>query len=82
MKMFSVVGLLDAKAPGQPSGLNNSVRPDITKTVWSIPMPAVPGVAPLRLLVLAQWICGGLRIAISKRDLSRKLRATVAWSAE
>src|ERR1700688_4799801 len=68
-------GLLDGKAPGQPSKLNDGQRQAIARMIESGPIPAVHGVVRWRLIDLAQWIYEEFRISIAKQTLSRELRA-------
>ena len=69
------VGLLNGKAPGQPSKLNNAQRQAVARMIESGPIPAVHGVVRWRLIDLAQWIFEEFRITIAKQTLSRELRA-------
>jgi transposase len=69
------VGLLNGKAPGQPSKLNDVQRQAIARMIESGPTPAVHGVVRWRLIDLAQWIFEVFRITIAKQTLSRELRA-------
>src|SRR5215469_13914260 len=66
-------GLLDGKAPGQPSKLNDGHRRALARMVESGPIPAVHGVVRWRLIDLAQWIFEEFRITIAKQTLSREL---------
>jgi transposase len=68
-------GLLDGKAPGQPSKLNDAQRQAVACMIESGPIPAVHGVVRWRLIDLAQWIFEEFRITIAKQTLSRELRA-------
>jgi transposase len=68
-------GLLDGKAPGQPSKLNDAQRQTIARMIESGPIPAVHGVVRWRLIDLAQWIFEEFRITVAKQTLSRELRA-------
>jgi transposase len=68
-------GLLDGKAPGQPSKLNDAQRQAVARMIESGPIPAVHGVVRWRLIDLAQWIFEEFRITIAKQTLSRELRA-------
>jgi len=68
-------GLLDGKASGRPSKLDDSQRQAIARMVESGPIPAIHGVVRWRLIDLAQWIYEEFRIAIAKQTLSRELRA-------
>lgn len=68
-------GLVDRKAPGQPSRLNDTHRAAIARMIESGPIPAVHGVVRWRLIDLAQWIFEEFRISVAKQTLSRELRA-------
>ena len=68
-------GLLNGKAPGQPSKLNDLQRKSIARMIESGPIPAIHGVVRWRLIDLAQWIFEEFRITIAKQTLSRELRA-------
>jgi transposase len=68
-------GLIDGKAPGQPSRLNDTHRAALAKIIESGPIPAVHGVVRWRLIDLCQWIFEEFRITIAKQTLSRELRA-------
>ena len=69
------VGLLNGKAPGQPSKLNDVQRQAVVRMIESGPIPAIHGVVRWRLIDLAQWIFEEFRIIIAKQTLSRELRA-------
>jgi len=49
-------GLIDRKAPGQPSRLNDTHRAALATMIESGPMPAVHGVVRWRLIDLCQWL--------------------------
>ena len=68
-------GLIDRKAPGQPSRLNDTHRAALAKMIESGPIPAVHGVVRWRLIDLAQWIFEEFRVSVAKQTLSRELRA-------
>jgi transposase len=68
-------GLLNGKAPGQPSKLNDAQRQSIARMIESGPIPAIHDVIRWRLIDLAQWIFEEFRITIAKQTLSRELRA-------
>ena len=68
-------GLIDRKAPGQPSKLDNTHRAALAKVIESGPIPAVHGVVRWRLIDLCQWIFEEFRITVAKQTLSRELRA-------
>src|SRR5919112_3226466 len=67
-------GLLDGKAPGQPSILSGEHRQRLSEMIESGPIPAVHGVVRCRLADLMQWLWEEHRIRISKQTLSRELR--------
>jgi transposase len=68
-------GLINGKAPGNPSRLSDGHRQALLQIVESGPIPAVHGVVRWRLIDLAQWLFEEFRISISKQTLSRELRA-------
>jgi transposase len=68
-------GLLDGKAPGQPSILSDEHRQRLSEMIESGPIPAVHGVVRWRLVDLIQWLWDEHRIPISKQTLSREVRA-------
>ena len=49
-------GLVDRKAPGQPSRLNDTHRAAIAAVIESGPIPAVHGVVRWRVIDLCQWV--------------------------
>jgi transposase len=68
-------GLLDRKAPGQPSRLNDKHRAALATVIDSGPNPAVHGVVRWRIVDLCQWLWDEFRVSISKQTLGRELRA-------
>lgn len=68
-------GLIDRKAPGQPSLLNAEQRAALVAMVENGPIPAVHGVVRWRIIDLCQWIWEEYEISVSKQTLSRELRA-------
>jgi len=68
-------GLIDRKAPGQPSRLNDTHRAALAKIIESGPIPAVHGVVRWRIVDLCQWIWEEFRVGIARQTLSRELRA-------
>ena len=60
-------GLLNGKAPGQPSKLNDAQRQSIARMIESGPIPAIHGVVRWRLIDLAQWVWGEYRIRVAKQ---------------
>jgi len=68
-------GLIDRKAPGQPSRLNDSHRAALAAVIESGPIPSVHGVVRWRLVDLCQWLWDHFQVSIAKQTLSRELRA-------
>jgi len=68
-------GLIDRKAPGQPSLLSDEHRAALAVMVEAGPIPAVHGVVRWRIIDLCQWVWEEFRITVSKQTLSRELRA-------
>jgi transposase len=68
-------GLIDRKAPGQPPRLSEDHRKALAAMIESGPTPAVHGVVRWRLVDLCYWLFEEFRISVSKRTLSRRLRA-------
>ena len=68
-------GLLDRKAPGQPSRLNDAHRAALAGIIESGPIPAIHGVVRWRIVDLCQWMFEEFRVAIAKQTMSRELRA-------
>jgi transposase len=68
-------GLIDRKAPGQPSKLTEAHRAALKAVIESGPTAAIDGVVRWRLVDLCQWIWEEFRVGIAKQTLSRELRA-------
>ncbi len=68
-------GLVDRKAPGQPSRLNDMHRAAIAALIESGPIPAIHGVVRWRIIDLCQWMFDEYGVSIAKQTLSRELRA-------
>jgi transposase len=68
-------GLIDGKAPGKPSRLNDAQRAALVAIVESGPIPAIHEVVRWRLVDLCQWVWEEFRVVISKQTMSRELRA-------
>src|SRR6187551_3064611 len=64
-------GLIDRKAPGQPSRLNETHRTALAAAIESGPIPAVHDVVRW----LCQWLWDEFRVSVSKQTLGRELRA-------
>jgi transposase len=68
-------GLINRKAPGQPSRLNDEHRKALVGIIESGPTPAIHGVVRWRIIDLCQWLFEEFRVSVSKPTLSRELRA-------
>ena len=68
-------GLIDRKAPGPASKLNDDQRRALAALVDSGPIPAVHGVVRWRLKDLAQWLFEEYRVSLSETSVSRELKA-------
>src|SRR6476469_1597932 len=68
-------GLINGKAPGQPSRLDDAHRAALKAQLEAGPIPAVHGVVRWRLIDLMAWLWEEFRVTISKQTLSRELRA-------
>ena len=67
-------GLIDRKAPGQPSRLNNMHRAALAAMIERGPIPAVHGVVRWRIVDLCQWVWEEFRVIVARQTLSRELR--------
>lgn len=68
-------GLINGKAPGKPSLLNNEQRAALAQAIERGPTPYLDGVVRWRLCDLAQWIWEEFRISVSEETLGREVRA-------
>jgi transposase len=68
-------GLLDRKAPGQPSLLNATHRAALVEAIERGPIPAAHGVVRWRIIDLAQMLWDDFALSVSRPTLSRELRA-------
>jgi transposase len=66
-------GLIDGKAKGQTSRLNDEQRRALADIVSSGPVPAVHGVVRWRLTDLVQWIWEEFNVQIDYTTVSREL---------
>lgn len=67
-------GLVDRKAPGQPSRLNDTHRAALAAMIETGPIPAVHGVVRWRVIDLCQWVWEEYRVTVARQTLSRELR--------
>ena len=68
-------GLIDRKAPGQASRLNDLHRAALAAVIESGPIPAAHGVVRWRIVDLCQWIWDQFHVTIAEQTLGRELRA-------
>ncbi len=68
-------GLIDRKAPGQPSKLDDSQRQALAAIVGRGPIPAIHGVVRWRLVDLRRWIWQEFAISLDESTVSRELKA-------
>ena len=68
-------GLIDGKATGQPSKLNDEQRQALARIVEDGPIPAIHGVVRWRRKDLALWIFEEFRISLEESSVGRELRA-------
>lgn len=68
-------GLINVKAPGSPSKLNEAQRRALAKIVESGPIPAIHGVVRWRRKDLAQWIYEEFAISLDETTVGRELKA-------
>lgn len=68
-------GLIDRKACGPPSKLNNAQRQALARLVEDGPIPAVHGVVRWRLKDLALWIWEDFRVSLDETTVGRELKA-------
>lgn len=68
-------GLINGKAPGKPSLLNDNQRAALAQAIEHGPTPYLDGVVRWRLCDLAQWIWEEFRICVSEETLGRQVRA-------
>ena len=66
-------GLINGKAPGQPSKLNEDQRRALARMVEDGPIAAIHGVVRWRLKDLAWWVHEEFRISLDETTVSREL---------
>jgi transposase len=67
-------GLINRKAPGQPSRLDATHRAALVGQIESGPIPAIHGVVRWRVIDLCQWLFQEYKVSVAKQTLSRELR--------
>lgn len=68
-------GLINGKAPGPGSRLNDHHRAALAQAMERGPTPYLDGVVRWRLCDLAHWLWQEFRVSVSKQTLSREVRA-------
>lgn len=68
-------GLINGKASGKPSLLNDEHRAALAQAIERGPTPSLDGVVRWRLCDLAQWLWEEFRISVSQEALGREVRA-------
>jgi transposase len=68
-------GLIDRKASGPSSKLNDAQRQALAQLVENGPIPATHGVVRWRLKDLVEWIWEEFRIALDETTVGRELKA-------
>ncbi len=68
-------GLIDRKAPGKPSKLNEEQRQALAQIVRDGPVPAIHGVVRWRRKDLCLWIFEEFGISLEESSVGRELRA-------
>ena len=67
-------GLLDGKAPGKPSLLNDAQRQALARIVESGPTPAIHGVVRWRLIDLTRWLHEEFGVSLTETTVGRELK--------
>ena len=67
-------GLLEGKAPGKASILNDAQRRALVEAVERGPIPAIHGVARWRLIDLAHWLYEEFAVSLDETTVSRELK--------
>ncbi|MQW42817.1 hypothetical protein GHK68_10915 [Sinorhizobium meliloti] len=67
--------LINGKAPGKPSLLNDDQRTTLAQAIEHGPTPYLDGVVRWRLCDLAQWLWEEFRVSVSEQTLGREVHA-------
>ena len=67
-------GLLDGKAPGPRSRLNDAQRQALVEVVERGPIPAIHGVVRWRLIDLVQWLHDEFAVSLDETTVGRELK--------
>ena len=68
-------GLIDGKAPGPATKLNDEQRRALKEIVEAGPVPAAHGVVRWRLVDLAQWLFEEFGVSLDETTVGRELKA-------
>ena len=68
-------GLINGKAPGKPSLLNDDQRAALAQAIERGPTPYLDGVVRWRLCDLGRWLWEEFRVSVSEQTLGREVRA-------
>ncbi len=68
-------GLIDIKAPGPETKLNDDHRARLKEIVEAGPIPAIHGVVRWRLIDLAQWLSDEFGVSLDETTVGRELKA-------
>jgi transposase len=68
-------GLINGKAPGKPSLLNDDQRAALAQAIERGPTPYLDGVVRWRLCDLARWLWEEFRVSVSEQTLGREVRS-------
>jgi transposase len=69
------VGLIDIKAPGPKTKLNDAQRLALKEIVEAGPIPAIHGVVRWRLIDLVQWLHEEFAVSLDETTVARALKA-------
>jgi len=67
-------GLLDGKAPGRQSLLNDAQRRALVEMVESGPIPSIHGVVRWRLIDLTRWLYDEFAVSLDTTTVGRELK--------
>lgn len=68
-------GLVNGKAPGKPSLLNEDQRTALAQAIERGPTPYLDGIVRWRLCDLAQWIWEEFPVSVGEETLGREVRS-------
>lgn len=68
-------GLINGKAPGKPTLLNDDQRAALAQAIERGPTPYLDGVVRWRLCDLARWLWAEFGVSVSEQTLGREVRS-------